>query len=306
MATFVIDRNINYTNICVSQCKFCAFFRPESNSEAYLLSKEEIFAKIKEAVDLGATQIMLQGGLHPSLGIDYYTELLRNIKTSFSLHLHSFSPPEIVHISRVSGLKNEQVLEQLKESGLDSLPGGGAEILADEVRHYISPGKIDSNQWLEVMETAHSLNMPTTATMMFGSIETYRHRIEHLQKIRNLQDKTKGFTAFIPWTFQPGHTSLNCSSTSSSDYLRTLAISRIFLDNITNIQASWVTQGRKIGQIALAFGANDLGSTMIEENVVRATGVSFKMSKEEMISSIKEIGLIPAKRNTLYEILEVF
>lgn len=306
MATFIIDRNINYTNVCISQCKFCAFFRLEDNPQAYLLSKEDILTKIEEALELGATQIMLQGGLHPSLSIDYFIDLLKNIKERFSIHLHSFSPPEIVHISKVSDLSTKQVLQELREAGLDSLPGGGAEILSDKIRHHISPVKIESKLWLEVMEKAHSLGMPSTATMMFGSIENYNHRIEHLQKIRDLQDRTKGFTAFIPWTFQPGHTNLGGSSTTAADYLRTVAISRLFLDNIPNIQASWVTQGSKIGQIALTFGANDLGSTMIEENVVKATGVTHKMSREEMISAIKEVGMVPAQRNTLYEILEIF
>jgi len=304
--TFVIDRNINYTNICTSKCRFCAFYREESNPEAYLLTEEEIFAKIEEAQRLGATQIMLQGGLHPSLDINYFVGTVGRIRERFSIHLHSFSPPEIVHISEISGISLRETLQRLKEAGLDSLPGGGAEILADEIRHLISPKKIDSHLWLRVMEEAHWLGLPSTATMMFGSVERYEHRLEHLHKIRSLQDRTGGFAAFIPWTFQPGHTALGGSGTSSSDYLRTLAISRIFLDNIPNIQASWVTQGSKIGQVALSFGANDLGSTMIEENVVRATGTGYRMSKGEMIKAINEAGMIPAQRNTLYDVLQVF
>jgi len=268
IVTFVIGRNINYTNICITKCRFCAFYREKGHPEAYLLTKDEMFKKIEETLELDGTEILLQGGLHPDLTIDYYTDLLFSIKANFDIHIHSFSPPEIFHISRVSGLTIEETLQELKNVGLDSLPGGGAEILTDDVRENISPNKIGTQDWLKVMEVAHNLKMPTTATMMFGSVETFEHRLKHLQQIRNLQDKTGGFTAFIPWTYQPGHTALRGKVASAIDYLKTLAISRLFLDNIPNIQASWVTQGAKIGQVALAFGANDLGSTMIEENVM--------------------------------------
>lgn len=304
-ASYIIDRNINYTNICESKCKFCAFYREEDSPEAYLLSKEEIFKKIEETLALHGTQIMLQGGLHPKLDIDYFTDLLSNIKGKFTIDIHSFSPAEILQISKVSHLSLGETLVRMKDAGLDSLPGGGAEILVDHVRNKISPNKIGTDQWLQVMEEAHAIGMRTTATMMLGSIENIEDRIEHLLRLRNLQDKTNGFRAFIPWTFQPGHTELGGNSTSSIDYLRTLAVSRLFLDNFENIQGSWVTQGKEIGQITLSFGANDLGSIMIEENVVAATGVSYKMSEEEMIRLIKDTGKKAAKRNTRYEPLEI-
>lgn len=304
-ASYIIDRNINYTNICESKCKFCAFYREEDNPEAYLLSKEEIFKKIEETLALHGTQIMLQGGLHPQLDIDYFVDLLSSIKEKFDIDTHSFSPPEIVHIAKVSNLTVKETLEGLKDAGLDSLPGGGAEILVDHVRNEISPNKIGADQWLQVMEVAQNLGMKTTATMMLGTVENPSDRIEHLSKLRNLQDKTSGFRGFIPWTFQPGHTELGGDSVSSIVYLRTLAVSRLFLDNFENIQGSWVTQGQEIGQLTLSFGANDLGSIMIEENVVAATGVSYKMSEEEMIQLIKDTGKKAVKRNTKYEVLEV-
>lgn len=302
--TYVVDRNINYTNICISRCRFCAFYRDIDSPDAYLLSNGEIFAKVKEAVDLGATQILMQGGLHPELPIPYYEELVRGIKERFQVHVHSFSTPEIVHIAKVSGLSIEDTISRLKDAGLDSIPGGGAEILTDNSRQSISPGKCSSNDWLCVMETAHMLGIPSTATMMFGHTELLSERVEHLLKIRDLQDRTNGFTAFIPWTFQPSNTDLGGNSVGSHEYLRTLAISRIFLDNIPNIQASWVTQGPKIGQVSLYFGANDLGSTMIEENVVAAAGVNFKMNESELRSTISEAGFAPRKRDTYYRILE--
>lgn len=304
--SYVIDRNINYTNICSSKCKFCAFFREKGDPDAYLLSKEEIFKKIEETVALHGTQIMLQGGLHPDLDLDYFTDLLSGIKEKYPVHIHSFSPPEIVHIAEASGISLKRTLEKLREAGLDSLPGGGAEILVDHVRQKISPKKISADLWLDVMKAAHSIGMRTTATMMMGSVETLEDRVEHLSKLRKHQDITGGFRAFIPWTFQPSHTELGGQPTSSIDYLRTLAVSRIFLDNFENIQGSWVTQGKEIGQLTLSFGANDLGSIMIEENVVRATGVSCKMSEEEMIRIIKATGKKAVKRNTNYETLAVF
>ncbi|MDH7480525.1 MAG: cyclic dehypoxanthinyl futalosine synthase [Armatimonadota bacterium] len=302
--TYVCDRNINYTNICVSKCKFCAFFRGADSPDSYLLSEDEIHRKIAEAVELGATQILMQGGLHPALKIEYYESLVRRIKERFNIHLHSFSPPEIVHIARISDISIEETIRRLKDAGLDSLPGGGAEILADCPRALVSPNKCTADEWIKVMETAQLLGMPTTATMMFGHIETYANRIEHLAKIRNLQDRTGGFTAFIPWTFQPLNTALNGSGVGGHDYLRTLAISRLFLDNFINIQASWVTQGLKIGQVALFFGANDLGGTMIEENVVAAAGVNFRVTEDEIRSAIQEAGFIPCKRDTYYRLLE--
>ncbi len=304
-ASYIIDRNINYTNICQSKCTFCAFYSDEDSPEAYLLSREEVYKKIEETVALDGTQIMLQGGLHPRLKIDYYTQLLAGIRANFDIEIHSFSPPEIGHIAAVSGLSIIQVLSQLKAAGLDSLPGGGAEILVDEVRHRISPNKIGSRQWLQVMEEAHKMGMRTTATMMLGTVETPDDRVAHLARLRNLQDKTGGFRAFIPWTFQPGHTELGGDAVSPITYLRMLAVSRLFLDNFSNIQGSWVTQGTDIGQLTLAFGANDLGSIMIEENVVAATGVSHKMSEDEMIRLIRETGKKAVKRNTHYEVLAV-
>jgi cyclic dehypoxanthinyl futalosine synthase len=306
LATFIIDRNINYTNICISGCKFCAFYRQKEDPEAYLLSEEEIFKKIEEAIELGATQIMLQGGLHPDLDIDFYTNLLRKIKQRYQVDIHSFSPPEIDHIARVSKLSSSQVIRKLKSAGLDSLPGGGAEILVDGVRKRISPQKISAERWLAIMREAHSCGLKSTATMMMGSQESPADRIEHLAKIRVLQDETGGFRAFILWTFQPGNTELGGRKANIFDYLSTLAIARLFLDNIDHIQGSWVTQGKEIGQLTLYFGADDLGSIMLEENVVRAAGVSFKMSKEEMIRLIRNAGRLPAQRNTRYEILRRF
>ena len=302
--TYVVDRNVNYTNVCVSKCKFCAFYRDKGSADAYLLADDEIKEKIAEAVELGATQILMQGGLHPDLDITYYEGLVRGIKEGFSVHLHSFSPPEIVHVSRVSGLTVEDTISRLKAAGLDSIPGGGAEILTDASRESLSPAKCTCREWLQVMEAAHSVGMPTTATMMFGHTETFADRTEHLARVRELQDRTRGFTAFIPWTFQPANTELGGQAVGGYDYLRTLAISRLFLDNFQNIQASWVTQGDKIGQVALHFGANDLGSTMIEENVVASAGVRFRMNEEDIRAAIKEAGYTPCRRDTYYSLLE--
>jgi len=302
--TYVVDRNINYTNICTSKCRFCAFWRDADSPEAYLLPDGEVHRKIREAVDLGATQILMQGGLHPDLRIEWYERLVAGIKTRFDIDLHSFSPPEIVHIAKVSGLTVEETIRRLRDAGLDSIPGGGAEILSDSSRNAVSPGKCSADQWIGVMETAHTLGMRTTATMMFGHTETYADRIEHLSRIRALQDRTDGFTAFIPWTFQPSNTDLGGQPVGSYEYLRTLAISRLFLDNVANLQASWVTQGAKIGQISLRFGANDLGSTMIEENVVAAAGVRFRMSEQELREAISGAGFVPRRRDTYYNLLE--
>ena len=326
VCTFVIDRNINYTNVCINKCTFCAFWRDADDTDAYLLDRETIFRKIEETIALGGTQILIQGGLHPNLDIYYYVDLLRSIKERFDINVHGFSPPEICYIADASDLTIRETLSILKSAGLDSIPGGGAEILSDRVREILSPKKIRASRWLEVMETAHRIGMRTTATMMFGSIETPEDIITHLDCIRRLQDRTGGFTAFIPWTFQPGNTELEASGrgqrtkgrtarpsklsvqnpATAVEYLRVLAISRIYLDNVDNIQASWVTQGLKMAQVALRFGANDFGSTMIEENVVAAAGVSYAVSMNDIISAIRTAGFIPVQRDTHYNLLRSF
>lgn len=305
LVTFVVDRNINYTNICSSKCKFCAFYREADAEDAYILPIEEILAKVGEAVRLGATQILMQGGLNPSLTIDYYEEMLRQVKRRFNVQMHAFSPPEIVHISKLYGAGIKETISRLHEAGLDSIPGGGAEILDDRVRSSISPNKIGWKQWQEVMLTAHSLGIPTTATMVFGHEETLEERVKHIIRVRDMQKKYNGFTAFIPWSFQPENTQLHGISTGI-DYLKMVAVSRILLNGyIKNIQASWVTQGLSVAQVALNFGANDLGGTMIEENVVRAAGVPFRSkSIEEFVYFAKKLGRPVAKRDTLYNILE--
>jgi len=310
IVTFVVDRNINYTNVCINQCTFCAFYRDAESPEAYVLSEDELFKKIEETLALDGTQILLQGGLHPDLGLDYYTDLLKSIKTRFEINVHGFSPPEVCYLAKKHNLTIREAIEILRQAGLDSIPGGGAEILSDRVREVLSPKKIKSGEWLRVMEEAHRLGMRTTATMMFGSIEEPEDIIEHLDVIRSLQDRTGGFTAFIPWSFQPGNTELSKESAvrpaTAIDYLRVLALSRIYLDNVRNIQASWVTQGLKLAQVALRFGANDFGSTMIEENVVRAAGVSYSVSKEDIVHAIKAAGFDAAQRNTYYTIIRKY
>lgn len=311
VVTFVVDRNINYTNICINKCKFCAFWRPKEHPEAYVLSFEELSQKIEETIQKGGTQILLQGGVHPDLGIDFYISMLRFIKSNFKIHIHGFSPPEIVFLAKKEGLSIREVLARLREAGLDSIPGGGAEILSDRVRQIQSPNKIKSAEWLNVMKEAHLLGMKTSATMMFGSIEKEEDMIEHLDAIRNLQDETGGFTAFIPWSFQPGNTELkreypDIISAGAVKYLKILALSRIYLDNFPNIQVSWVTQGIKIAQVGLRFGANDFGSTMLEENVVRSAGVSYRVTMEEIIQAIYRAGFKPAQRDTYYRILRFF
>ena len=295
VVTYVIDRNINYTNVCISGCKFCAYYCAPEKKGGFVLSFDELGKKIEETKALGGTQILLQGGLHPELSIEFYEDMLRFIK-GFDIHCHGFSPPEIIHFAKLSGLSVRQVLERLISAGLDSIPGGGAEILVDRVREQIAPRKATSGQWLQVMETAHNLGLKTTATMMFGHVETLEDRIEHLSKLRSLQDRTGGFTAFIPWPFQPGNTAIECRSATAHEYLKVLALSRIFLDNFDNIQASWVTQGYKVAQMALFFGANDFGSTMIEENVVAAAGVSHRLSEEDIKRHIREAGFEPRQR----------
>ncbi|OGW18222.1 MAG: dehypoxanthine futalosine cyclase [Nitrospinae bacterium RIFCSPLOWO2_12_FULL_47_7] len=304
IVTYIIDRNINYTNICVTNCSFCAFYRKDKDVDSYVLPFETIAQKIEETLDLGGRQILLQGGHHLDLRIDYFEDLFRKIKHRFDIHLHALSPPEIVHISKISKISLDETLARLRQAGLNSIPGGGAEILVDRVRRKISPGKCTADQWLEVMDKAHRMGIPTTATMMFGHVETLDERVEHLMRLRDQQDKTGGFTAFIPWPFQSENTELGMEiqkHTSGLDYLKTLAISRIVLDNFDNIQSSWVTQGPKIGQMALYYGANDMGSIMIEENVVRATGVSFHMTENEIRRLIADIGHEPQRRNMLYQ-----
>ena len=306
VVSFVVDRNINYTNICTSECKFCAFYRKEENSDTYVLSNEVIMEKIKETIEAGGTQIMLQGGLNPNLRLGYYIDLLKMIKSKYNITIHSFSPAEIVHIAKQENMSVKAVLLSLHEAGLDSLPGGGAEILVDEIRYKISPKKITADQWLNVMEEAHKIGMKSTATMVIGFGETLEQRIEHMQKIKELQEKTGGFRAFITWTFQPGNTELGGKKTNAWEYLRTLAVTRIYLDNIEHIQGSWVTQGQETGQITLAFGANDLGSIMLEENVVRAAGTAYEMSINKMVNLITASGKIPAQRDTEYNIIKKF
>lgn len=299
IVTYVIDRNINYTDICISACKFCAFYKLPESGEGYLISRDELKSKIDETLAVGGTQILLQGGLHPDLNLDYYEDLVAFIK-SRGISVHGFSPPEIYHFSLLSGLGIDEVLRRLKDAGLDSMPGGGAEILNDRVRNLVAPKKCSADEWLAVMEEAHNQGMRTTATMMFGHIETAEERLEHLRRLRDLQDKTGGFTAFIPWPFQPDNTKLYDEGTSFKtggwEYLRMLALSRIYLDNFDNVQASWVTQGPKVAQLSLFFGANDFGSTMIEENVVAAAGVSFRLSEKEICRLVSDAGFIPQQR----------
>ncbi|MFQ5963726.1 MAG: cyclic dehypoxanthinyl futalosine synthase [Candidatus Scalinduaceae bacterium] len=308
--TYIIDRNINYTNVCTSGCKFCAFYRDKDSKDSYLLSKDELFKKIEETISLGGTQILMQGGLHPDLKIDFYIDLLRAIKKRFNIHVHSFSPPEIIYFTELNNLPIREILILLKDAGLDTIPGGGAEILTDRCRGILSPHKCSVNEWLQVMKEAHRLGLKSTATMMFGHIESLEERIIHLEKIRQLQDETCGFTAFIPWTFQSKNTTLSLSREKMAgfkvggfDYLRTVAVSRLYLDNIPNIQASWVTQGAKIAQLALKFGANDMGSTMIEENVVKAAGVNYRMKKEEIVALIEDLGFEAMQRDCYYNII---
>lgn len=302
--TFIIDRNINYTNICASACRFCAFHRSEGHPDAYVLDHVAILAKIGEAARAGATQVMLQGGLHPGLGFAYYTDLLTKIKQTYNITVHSFSPAEVLHLSRLSGRSVPDTLAALKAAGLDSLPGGGAEILVDEVRRIVSPDKISAGDWLAVMRAAHAAGLATTATMVIGLGETFAHRAAHFAAVRRLQDDTGGFRAFIMWSYQPGNTALGGEKTSAWDYLRTLAAARLYLDNIAHIQGSWVTQGEQIGQLTLAFGADDLGSVMLEENVVRAAGTSHHMTVEKMLDLIRGAGKTPARRDTAYRIIE--
>ena len=302
IVTFVIDRNINYTNICTCKCKFCAFYKNENEEGGYVISKEELAQKIQETLDLGGSQILLQGGLHPEYQIDFYEDMLKFMKT-FPVWLHAFSPPEIHHIAKKSGLTVAETIKRLRAAGLDSIPGGGAEILDEKKKKNVSPNKINSAAWLSVMEEAHKQGLKTTATMMFRKQDAAEIIIGHFDKIRSLQDKTGGFTAFIPWPFQPGNSELDDDSVTAIEYLRVLALARIYLDNIPNIQVSWVTQGAKVAQIGLFFGGNDFGSVMIEENVVRAAGANFRLKTEEIKHIIKTAGFIPKIRNMQYDII---
>jgi len=306
IATYIVDRNINYTNVCVSRCRFCAFYREAGDPEAFVLSREELHRKISETVSLGGTGILLQGGHNPDLPFCYYEEMLEDIRASFpGLHVHGFSPPEITFFSKQFSLPVADVIERLRSRGLGSIPGGGAEILSQGVRARMAPGKATVEEWLGVMREAHRQGLRTTATMMFGSIETDEEVVDHLEAVRYLQDETGGFTAFIPWTFQPGpETPIKESTATGIDYLKLLAVSRIFLDNFENVQASWVTQGLKMGQVALHFGANDIGSVMIEENVVAAAGCRNHTNEEELRHVIAQAGFTPRKRTTLYDIFE--
>lgn len=306
LVTYVIDRNINYTDICVSACKFCAFFKAPEDKKGYLLTKEELKQKILETQELGGTQILLQGGLHPDLSLEYYEDMLRFMKET-GIHVHGFSPPEVYHFAEISKLPISEVIKRLIAAGLDSIPGGGAEILNDRVRESTAPRKCSADQWIEVMEEAHNQGLRTSATMMFGHIETAGERLEHLRRLRELQDRSKGFTAFIPWPFQPDNTALNdqekTEKTTGLGYLRMLALSRIYLDNFDNVQASWVTQGPKIAQLSLYFGANDFGSTMIEENVVAAAGISFRLTEEEIRRLVTDAGFEPKQRLMDYSLV---
>ena len=306
VVTFVIDRNINYTNICSCQCKFCAFYCKPEDPEGYILSRDALHAKIEETLAVGGTQLLIQGGLHPDLDLVYFENLLRDIKAHYTIHIHSFSPPEILDLANKSQLSLEEVIRRLREAGLDSIPGGGAEILADRVRQLISPNKISWQQWMDVMTTAHRLGMKSTATMMFGHVETFEERVLHLMRVREAQDQTGGFTAFIPWSFAPTNTELGGEGSTGVEYLRTLAVARLMLDNVPNIQASWVTQGAKMAQVALRFGANDFGSTMLEENVVRAAGVQTRVPLQEIIHCIEDAGYQAVQRNTHYEWLKEY
>lgn len=304
--TYNIDRNINYTNICTAVCDFCAFYRTPKSSEGYVLDRQELLAKIRETVELGGNQILMQGGLHPHFKLDWYEELLRDIKSSFpEVNIHGFSPPELHHFTKINKLSIETVLERLKIAGLGSIPGGGAEILVDRVRSAITRGKVMTDDWLNVMRCWHKLGGISTATMMFGHAETLAERIEHLDRIRQLQDETHGFTAFICWTFQPENTQIShLPPAGSFEYLKTQAVARLFLDNVPNIQSSWVTQGLKIGQLAMLFGANDMGSLMLEENVVAEAGTVHYLTLDQIRDAISQLGFIPRQRDVFYHLVD--
>ena len=305
IVTYIIDRNVNYTNVCVARCNFCAFYRPVGSPDGYVLSFEDIFRKIDETIAVGGVQLLLQGGHNPDLPLEWYEDLFRAIKSRYpSFRLHALSPPEVIHLSRLSGLVVPAVIERLVAAGLDSIPGGGAEILVDRVRKLLNcHSKATTAEWLDVMRHAHRAGLRTTATMMYGSVERLDERIDHLLRLRELQDETSGFTAFIAWSYQPHNTELGGVEVTGVDYLRTLAIARLVLDNIDNLQASWVTQGGKVGQLSLSYGANDMGSVMIEENVVRAAGATYCMDEVEIVRNIESAGFVAKRRTMHYEIL---
>jgi cyclic dehypoxanthinyl futalosine synthase len=304
VVTYIVDRNINYTNVCNVYCKFCAFYRVEGDADAYVIAQDELDRKIEETVALGGTQILMQGGHHPGLSLQWYLDLLSRIKEKFpQVNIHGFSPSEFIHFREVFGLPLEEILSRFKAAGLGSIPGGGGEILVDRVRKRVSPLKAMSDDWLEVMDVAHRLGLNSTATMMFGHVETVEDRIEHLERVRAQQEKSKGFTAFIAWTFQSENTKLKAPTVGGHEYLRTQALSRIYLDNVPNIQSSWVTQGPEVGQVALKFGANDLGSIMIEENVVSQAGTTFRMTVADMRRLIQDLGYEPRQRDNWYRLV---
>src|SRR5437588_31798 len=306
VVTYVVGRNVNYTNVCWVRCKFCAFYRVPGHEEGYVLSRQQIFEKIQQMVDLGGIEILMQGGLNPKLKIEWYEDLFRAIKDRFGAYgviLHALSPAELIYIARISRLSQEEMFRRLKAAGLDSIPGGGAEILTDRVRETIAPYKDTAEEWLDCMRTAHKCGIRSTVTMMYGSVDTWEDRLEHLMKTRDLQDETGGFTAFIPWSFQPDGTELAGERASAFDYLRTVAVSRLMLDNIPHMQASWVTQGPKVAQVALRYGLNDFGSTMMEENVVSSAGCAFTMPIEEIERLIRDAGYEPMRRTTQYRLL---
>lgn len=304
IVTYIVDRNINYTNVCNVYCKFCAFYRVEADDDAYVITHEEIDRKIEETLALGGTQILMQGGHHPKLSMQWYLDLLSHIKNKFpQINIHGFSPSEFIHFREVFNLSLQEIIGQFVKAGLGSIPGGGGEILVDRVRKRIAPLKAMSDDWLSVMDVAHRMGLNSTATMMFGHVETIEDRIEHLERVRAQQDKTGGFTAFIAWTFQAEHTKLKAPTVGAHEYLRTQALSRIYLDNIANIQSSWVTQGQDIGQVALKYGANDLGSIMIEENVVSQAGTTFRMGVSDMQRLIRDLGYEPHQRDNWYRLL---
>ncbi len=305
IVTYIIDRNINYTNVCNVYCKFCAFYRTEKDSDSYVITHEEMDEKLDELTEAGGIQVLMQGGHHPSLTIDWYLELLSHMKAKYPhVNIHGFSPPEFNHFSEVFKMPLEEVIRRFKEAGLGSIPGGGGEILVDRVRDRVAPLKCNSDQWLKVMEIAHGMGLNSSATMMFGHVETVEERIEHLGRLRRQQDETGGFTAFICWTFQAENTKLRAEPVGSAEYLRMQALSRIFLDNFSNVQSSWVTQGPKIGQVALRYGANDFGSVMMEENVVSKAGANFRLQAQEIETLVSEAGYTPRRRNNWYQLVD--
>jgi cyclic dehypoxanthinyl futalosine synthase len=305
IVTYIIDRNVNYTNVCVARCNFCAFYRPVGSPEGYVLGFDELFRKIEETVAVGGVQLLLQGGHNPDLPLTWYEDLFRAVKDRYpAFKLHALSPPEVIHLSRLSQLPVPAVIARLIAAGLDSIPGGGAEILVDRVRLLLHcHGKATADEWLDVMRHAHRAGLRTTATMMYGTVETDEERLEHLLRLRALQNETGGFTAFITWSYQPDNTELAGTEATGVDYLRTLAIARLVLDNFDNLQASWVTQGGKVGQLSLAYGANDMGSVMIEENVVRAAGAAYCMDEAEIVRNVEDAGFVAKRRNMHYDIL---